>query len=178
MEKLYGEPGFGIWMGNFRDMFTDQKANDAVSAFIIKKIRERVKDPELAEKLIPRDHGFGTRRVPLETEYYEVYNQNNVLLVDLNETSIERITPRGIVTGAAAHEFDIIIYATGFDAVTGSFDRIDIRGEGGQKLKDKWANGPRTYLGLQIEGFPNLLTLVGPHNSPLTKLALDTSGLV
>ena len=165
LEKLYSEPGFGIWMGNFRDMFTDQKANDAVSAFIIKKIHERVKNPELAKKLTPTDHGFGTRRVPLETKYYEVYNQDNVRLVDLNDTPIRRITPRGIETSAAAHEFDIIIYATGFDAVTGSFDRIDIRGEGGQKLKEKWANGPRTYLGLQIEGFPNMLTLVGPHNA-------------
>jgi cation diffusion facilitator CzcD-associated flavoprotein CzcO len=165
LEKLYNEPGFGIWIGNFRDMFTDQKANGAVSEFVVRKIRERVNDPEIAEKLIPRDHGFGTRRVPLETRYYEVYNQDNVLLVDLNEAPIERITPMGIETSAAAHEFDIIIYATGFDAVTGSFDRIDIRGEAGQKLKDKWANGPRTYLGLQIEGFPNLLTLVGPHNA-------------
>ncbi|MBL6955073.1 MAG: NAD(P)/FAD-dependent oxidoreductase [Alphaproteobacteria bacterium] len=165
LEKLYGEPGFGIWIGNFRDMFTDQKANDAVSEFIIKKIRARVKNPKVAEKLIPRDHGFGTRRVPLETNYYEVYNQDNVLLVDLNEAPIQRITPTGIETSAAVHEFDIIIHATGFDAVTGSFDRIDIRGEAGQKLKDKWADGPRTYLGLQIGGFPNLLTLVGPHNA-------------
>ena len=165
LETLYAEPGFGIWMGNFRDMFTDQKANDAVSEFIIKKIRERVKDPLLAEKLIPRDHGFGTRRVPLETKYYEVYNQDNVRLVDIGEAPIERITPTGIETSAAVYEFDIIIYATGFDAVTGSFDRIDIRGEAGQPLKDKWADGPRTYLGLQIEGFPNLLTLVGPHNA-------------
>lgn len=165
LEKLYSEPGFGIWMGNFRDMFTDQKANDVVSEFIIKKIRERVNDPEIAEKLIPRDHGFGTRRVPLETNYYEVYNQDNVRLVDLNETPIERITLAGLQTSAETYEFDIIIYATGFDAVTGSFDRIDIRGVNGQKLKDKWADGPRTYLGLQIEGFPNMLTLVGPHNS-------------
>lgn len=165
LEKLYGEPGFGIWIGNFRDMFTDQKANDAVSEFVIRKIRARVKNPKVAEKLIPRDHGFGTRRVPLETNYYEAYNQDNVLLVDLNETPIQRITPKGIETSAAVHEFDIIIYATGFDAVTGSFDRIDIRGEAGEKLKDKWADGPRTYLGLQIEGFPNLLTLVGPHNA-------------
>ena len=165
LEKLYAEPGFGIWMGNFRDMFTDQKANDLVSDFIRKKIRARVKDPELAEKLIPRDHGFGTRRVPLETNYYEVYNQDNVLLVDIREAPIQRITPTGVETADATYEFDMIIYATGFDAVTGAFDRIDIRGEAGQELKRKWAAGPRTYLGLQIEGFPNLLTLVGPHNA-------------
>ncbi|MDP6830637.1 MAG: NAD(P)/FAD-dependent oxidoreductase [Alphaproteobacteria bacterium] len=165
LEKLYGEPGFGIWVGNFRDMFTDQKANDVVSEFVIRKIRQRVHNREVAEKLIPRDHGFGTRRVPLETNYYEVYNQDNVLLVDLNETPIERIMPSGLETSGDAHDFDVIIYATGFDAVTGGFDRIDIRGEGGRKLKDKWAGGPRTYLGLQIAGFPNLLTLVGPHNA-------------
>ncbi|MBT4042460.1 MAG: NAD(P)/FAD-dependent oxidoreductase [Rhodospirillaceae bacterium] len=165
LEKLYSEPGFGIWMGNFRDMFTDEAANTAVSDFIKKKIRSRVNDPAIAEKLIPTDHGFGTRRVPLETRYYEVYNQDNVELVDLNEGAIEEITPKGLRTANGEYEFDMIIYATGFDAVTGAFDRIDIRGEGGRKLKDKWANGPRTYLGLQIEGFPNLLTLVGPHNA-------------
>ncbi len=163
-EKLYGEPGFGIWMGNFRDILVDQEANDTISEFMRKKIRERVKDPEVAEKLAPRDHGFGTRRVPLETRYYEVYNQANVQLVDVRATPIERITVSGIKTSAAEYAFDIIIYATGFDAVTGSFDRIDIRGTSGQTLKDKWAHGPRTYLGLQTEGFPNLLTLVGPHN--------------
>ena len=163
-EKLYGEPGFGIWMGNFRDILVDQEANDTISEFMRKKIRERVNDPKVAEKLVPKNHGFGTRRVPLETQYYEVYNQNNVRLVDVHETPIERITARGIKTSTAEHVFDIIIYATGFDAVTGSFDRIDIRGSRGQRLQDKWTHGPKTYLGLQIEGFPNLLTLVGPHN--------------
>ncbi|MDH3601334.1 MAG: NAD(P)/FAD-dependent oxidoreductase [Candidatus Tectomicrobia bacterium] len=164
-EKLYGEPGFGIWMGNFRDIFVDPEANETISEFIRNKIRERVKNPEVAEKLVPTDHGFGTRRVPLETHYYEVYNQDNVQLVDVRETPIERITPSGIRTSDAEYAFDLIIYATGFDAVTGAFDRIDIRGVGGQTLKEKWADGPRTYLGLQIAGFPNLLTLVGPHNA-------------
>jgi cation diffusion facilitator CzcD-associated flavoprotein CzcO len=164
-EKLYGEPGFGIWLGNFSDLSIDEKANATITEFISRKIRERVTDPEIAEKLVPRNHGFGTRRVPMETNYYEVYNQDNVLLVDLLETPIERITPKGIETTDAEYEFDIIIYATGFDAVTGSFDRIDIRGVGGEKLKDHWADGPHTYLGLQIVGFPNLLTLVGPHNA-------------
>ena len=164
-EKLYAEPGFGIWMGNFRDILIDQDANDTVTEFVRKKIRERVKDPAVAEKLIPKNHGFGTRRVPLESKYYEVYNQDNVLLVDISETPIERITPAGIKVGGREYQFDMIIYATGFDAVTGAFDRIDIRGVGGQSLKDKWADGPTTYLGLQIEGFPNMLTLVGPHNA-------------
>ena len=164
-EKLYNEPGFGIWMGNFRDVLTDKAANDTLTEFITRKIRSRVKDQTLADKLIPANHGFGTRRVPLESGYYEVYNQPNVRLVDLRETPIERITPRGIRTGDTDYEFDMIIFATGFDAITGSFDRIDIRGRSGQRLKDKWADGPHTYLGLQSAGFPNMLTLVGPHNA-------------
>jgi cation diffusion facilitator CzcD-associated flavoprotein CzcO len=164
-EKLYREPGFGIWMGNFRDILIDKAANDTISDFMRRKIRERVHDPALAAKLIPTNHGFGTRRVPLESGYYEVYNQPNVRLVDLRETPIERITARGIKTSDAEHEFDMIVYATGFDAITGAFDRIDIRGRGGLRLKDKWADGPRTYLGLQVAGFPNMLTLVGPHNA-------------
>jgi cation diffusion facilitator CzcD-associated flavoprotein CzcO len=164
-EKLYTEPGFGIWMGNFRDILIDKAANDTITDFMRRKIRQRVRDPALAEKLTPTNHGFGTRRVPLESGYYEVYNQPNVRLVDLRETPIERITPNGIRTSDAEYEFDMIIYATGFDAIAGAFDRIDIRGRAGRRLKEKWADGPRTYLGLQIAGFPNMLTLVGPHNA-------------
>ena len=164
-EKLYGEPGFGIWMGNFRDVLVDEAANATITEFMRRKIRERVKDARVAETLIPTNHGFGTRRVPLESGYYEVFNQPNVRLVDLRETPIEGITPRGVRTRDAEHEVDMIVYATGFDAITGAFDRIDIRGRGGRRLRDKWATGPRTYLGLGIEGFPNLFTLVGPHNA-------------
>jgi len=164
-EQRYGEPGFGIWMGNFRDILINQEANDTITAFMQRKIRERVRDPKVADKLIPTNHGFGTRRVPLESGYYEVYNQPNVRLVDLRDTPIERITKAGIKTSDTEYAFDMIIYATGFDAITGSFDRIDIRGIDGQRLKDKWAEGPRTYLGLQIAGFPNMFTLVGPHNA-------------
>ncbi|HMZ71574.1 MAG TPA: NAD(P)/FAD-dependent oxidoreductase [Pseudomonadales bacterium] len=164
-EHLYQQPGFAIWIGNFMDILMTPEANKTISDFIAKKIRQRVKDPKTAEKLIPTDHGFGTRRVPQETHYYEVYNQPNVELVSLIETPIERITPQGIKTSDREREFDIIIYATGFDAITGALDRIDIRGVGGLKLKDKWQDGPRTYLGLQSVGFPNLFTLVGPHNT-------------
>ena len=162
-EKLYGEPGFGIWQANFRDILVDREANALISDFVACKIRQRVKDPAVAEKLIPKNHGFGTRRVPLETHYYEVYNQPNVRLVDINETPIERITPAGIKTSDAEYEFDLIIYATGFDAITGSFDRIDIRGVDGRRLKDAWQSGPQTYLGVLVEGFPNLLMVMGPH---------------
>ncbi len=164
-EKLYNEPGFGIWVGSFFDTQMNQEANRFRTEFIADKIRSRVKDPELAEKLIPKDHGFGTKRVPLETDYYEVYNRDNVQLVDLRETPIEEITPDGIRTTDALLEFDYIIYATGFDPVTGSLNRIDITGVDGLKLKDKWSNGPLTYLGIQSVGFPNMFTLVGPHNA-------------
>jgi cation diffusion facilitator CzcD-associated flavoprotein CzcO len=162
-EKLYSEPGFGIWMGNFRDILVDREANALISDFISRKIRERVKDPVVTEKLIPKNHGFGTRRVPLESGYFEVYNQPNVKLVDITETPIERITPTGIKTSDAEYEFDIIIYATGFDAITGSFDRIDIRGVDGVLLKEKWQDGPQTFLGILVDDFPNMLMVMGPH---------------
>jgi cation diffusion facilitator CzcD-associated flavoprotein CzcO len=110
---------------------------------VARKIRQRVKDSAVAEKLIPKNHGFGTRCVPLETRHYEVYNQPNVRLIDISETPIERITPTGIKTSDAEYAFDIIIYATGFDAITGSFDRIDIRGVDGCRLNHKWKAGRR-----------------------------------
>jgi cation diffusion facilitator CzcD-associated flavoprotein CzcO len=164
-EKLYSEPGFGIWMANFRDVLTDPKANALFSDFVARKIRQRVKDPAMAEKLIPKCHGFGTRRVPQETGYYEAYNLPQVELVDMRATPIERITETGVRTSDAERGFDMIIYATGFDAITGAFDRIEFRGTGGQRLKDHWADGPKTYLGLMSAGFPNMLTIVGPHNA-------------
>jgi cation diffusion facilitator CzcD-associated flavoprotein CzcO len=163
-ERLYSERGFGIWQGNFRDILIDRKANAVISDFVARKIRQRVKDPKVAEKLIPRNHGFGTRRLPLETSYYEVYNRDNVELVDLTETPIERITPEGIKTSDREYQFDIIIYATGFDAITGSFDRIDFRGVDGAPLKEKWKSGPQTFLGV-IDGFPNMTMLMGPHTA-------------
>jgi cation diffusion facilitator CzcD-associated flavoprotein CzcO len=165
LEKLYETPGFGMWQGNFRDMLTNREANKVISEFVANKIRQRVKDPKVAEKLIPKNHGFGTRRVPMETKYYEVYNQPNVELVDIKETPIEEITPTGLRTSDRAFEFDMIIYATGFDAVTGSFDRIDIRGAGGVSLKEKWRGGIETFVGVQVAGFPNMMMLVGPHTA-------------
>ena len=164
-EKLYAEPGFAIWQGNFRDIVIDRKANAAISDFVARKIRQRVKDPKVAERLIPKNHGFGTRRVPLETRYYEAYNQDHVELVDITETPILRITPKGIETSDREYAFDIIIYATGFDAITGSFDRIDIRGVDGVRLKDKWKSGPQTFLGVLVDGFPNMMMLMGPHTA-------------
>jgi cation diffusion facilitator CzcD-associated flavoprotein CzcO len=166
-EKLYAEPGFGIWIGNFSDVLTDEKANALMSEFVARKIRQRVKDPAVADKLIPKDHGFGTRRVPLETHYFEAYNRDNVLLVDIiKDEPIERITPKGVKTAKKEHEFDILVTATGFDGVTGAFDRIDLRGPGGTRLKDVWKAGqPRTYLGMLADGFPNMLMVLGPHTA-------------
>jgi cation diffusion facilitator CzcD-associated flavoprotein CzcO len=164
-EELYATPGFAIWQGNFRDILTDREANALISDFVARKIRGRVKDPRTAEMLIPKDHGFGTRRVPQETHYYEVFNQPNVELVSILETPIERITPAGLRTSDRDFEFDVIVYATGFDAITGSLDRIDIRGVGGRKLKEKWRGGPTTFVGMMVEGFPNMLMVMGPHTA-------------
>src|SRR5216684_3226188 len=164
-EKLYAERGFGIWQGNFRDILVDRKANAVISDFVARKIRQRVKDQKVAEKLVPKNHGFGTRRLPLETFYYEAYNQDNVDLVDITETPIERITPDGIKTSVKEYKFDIIIYATGFDAITGSFDQINFQGVDGVGLKDKWKNGPQTFLGVMVDGFPNMMMLMGPHTA-------------
>ncbi|TQC48821.1 NAD(P)/FAD-dependent oxidoreductase [Rhodococcus sp. WS4] len=162
-EELYGQPGFGIWLGNYIDTMLDEKANAALSDFIAGKIRARVENPATAADLIPTDHGFGTHRVPLETRYYEQYNRPNVRLVNATKTPIERITAKGIRTSEEEFEFDVIVYATGFDAVTGSFARIDIRGIDGVRLSDKWVDGPLNTLGVQSAGFPNLITLIGPQ---------------
>ena len=167
-EELYNSPGFGIWLGNYRDTLMDETANAELSEFIAGKIRERVNDPAVAEILIPKDHGFGSKRVPLETGYYETYNRPNVELVDLNVTPIGEVTPTGIRLavgdGTRDIDVDVIVFATGFDAVTGAFDRIEFVGEDGIRLRDKWADGPDTYLGVQTTRFPNLLTLVGPQS--------------
>jgi cation diffusion facilitator CzcD-associated flavoprotein CzcO len=165
-EKLYSEPGFGIWMGNFSDTLIEKAANKLLSDFVANKIRERVNDPEVAETLIPTNHGFGTRRVPLESGYFETYNRDNVQLVDINATPLERITPTGVQCADQAYEFDILIFATGFDGVTGPYDRIDIRTSTGRVLRNDWAEGlPRTYLGVQAEGYPNMLMVLGPHTA-------------
>ena len=154
-EELWALPGFKKWLGNFHDIMTNMEANETFAEFVRNKIRERVNDPVVAEMLVPKDHPFGAKRIPLETHYYEAYNRDNVLLVDIRKAPIACITPKGVKTQDAEYEFDVIIYATGFDAVSGPLTRIDIRGEGGQTFKDKWAAGPRSYLGLQSAGFPN-----------------------
>tara|TARA_B100000700_G_scaffold313255_1_gene398018 strand:- start:2 stop:1681 length:1680 start_codon:yes stop_codon:yes gene_type:complete len=163
-DRLYEEPGFSIWLKNFREIFTDEEANAEISSYIAERIRSRVDDPAVAEKLIPKDHGFGVQRVPMETGYLEAYNRDNVHLVDISETPLERITEKGIRTTEEEFEFDIIIYATGFDAITGSFDHIDIRGRDGLTLREKWFDNPTTFLGMMVSGFPNLLMPSGPQS--------------
>jgi cyclohexanone monooxygenase len=163
-EVLYRTPGYAFWLANYQDIVVDPQANVLVSDFVARKIRERVRDPRVADKLIPRNHGYGTRRVPMEKNYYEVFNQPNVTLVDLRETPVERVTPAGIRTTDRKYELDVIIYATGFDAIMGGITRLNVLGRGGRALNNVWADGPQTYLGLQVHGFPNFITLVGAHN--------------
>ena len=163
-DELYDTPGFAIMAGNFAEIFYDEAANREMSEYVAGRIRERVKDPATAEKLIPKDHGFATQRLPLETNYYEAYNRENVHLVDLSETPVERVTPRGIRTSDREYELDLIVMATGFDAITGGWDRMDVRGTGGRSLREQWSEGPSTYLGLMTHGFPNLVMLAGPQS--------------
>ncbi|MEM1245910.1 MAG: NAD(P)/FAD-dependent oxidoreductase [Acidobacteriota bacterium] len=163
-DRLYDEPGFGIWLRNFVETFTEEAANQELSEYIADRIRQRVDDPDLAEKLIPKDHGFGYQRVPLETGYYETYNRDNVGLVDTSETPIEDITATGLRTSEEDFDFDVIVYATGFDALTGAYDRIDIRGAGGLTLRECWQHDASTYLGVLVSGFPNLLMVSGPQS--------------
>ncbi|KAF7553330.1 hypothetical protein G7Z17_g3689 [Cylindrodendrum hubeiense] len=162
-EDLYARPGFAKVLGISSDIYTDRKANELYSAFHADKIRSRIKDPIVAEKLVPKTHGFGTRRVPLESGYYEVFNQPNVKLVDISDNAIERITESGVQTHDETYDLDILIYATGFDAVTGSFNAIEFKGLNDTNLKDVWSNGIRTFLGLTVKDFPNMFMIMGPH---------------
>ena len=163
-DELYEQPGFALLAGNFMEIFFDEEANREVSGYIADRIRRRVDDPAIAEKLIPKDHGFGMQRLPLETNYFEAYNRDNVQLVDITATPIERITADGIETTESHYDLDLIVYATGFDAITGGYDRIEITGVDDQKLGDKWRDGPSTYLGVLSHGFPNMLMVAGPQS--------------
>jgi len=154
-----GGLGFGF---SFTDLLTDARANDTAAEFFRNKIRATVRDPKVAEMLAPRDYPIGTKRMCVDTDYYDTFNRDNVTLVNLRETPIEAITPRGLRTSDTAYALDAIVFAIGFDAMTGALLNIDIRGRGGEKLQQKWAGGPRTYLGLAIAGFPNLFTITGP----------------
>jgi cation diffusion facilitator CzcD-associated flavoprotein CzcO len=163
-EKLWNEPGFAFWLGNFADLLMNDEVNESACTFLRQKILERVDDPDVVRRLIP-DHPFGVKRVPLEKDYYEIYNRPNVRLVDLRETPVREIYAHGIRTSKEDMPLDVIIYATGFDTGTGALTRIGIIGESGQTLAEKWQAGPRTYLGMLISGFPNLFMINGPQNA-------------
>jgi cyclohexanone monooxygenase len=151
----------GMLLG-FNDLLTNKEANDTVCEYIRERIREIVKDPQTAEDLCPFDHPLGTKRPCLDTGYYETYNRDNVRLINLRRTPLVEITPTGIRTSDEEFEFAAIVFATGFDAMTGALVAVDIQGQDGLTLKEKWKNGTRTYLGLMVHGFPNLFTITGP----------------
>ena len=146
----------------FRDIYLDQVANDTAAEFVRARIRELVHDPVVAERLSPRDHPLGTKRICVGSDYYETFNRPNVTLVSIRDEPIERITAGGVQTSTAEYAADTLVLATGYDALTGALLRIDIRGRDGLPLREKWADGPRNYLGLMVQGFPNLFIVTGP----------------
>jgi cyclohexanone monooxygenase len=161
-EAAWGAGGFTFLSGTFRDLALNEEANGCAAEFVRTKIDEIVRDPHVADMLKPRDFPIGTKRLPLDTNYYETFNRPNVTLVDLKRTPVAELTPTGIRTSGGHHEVDVIVYATGFDALTGPLEWLGIRGRGGLALKDAWREGPRTYLGVAVPGFPNLFTITGP----------------
>lgn len=161
LEDRWERGGFCLG-GAFGDLISNKAANEVVSEFVREKIRSIVADPNTAEMLAPTNHPIFTKRPCVDTEYFETYNRDNVTLIDLNKTPVATVTETGIRTSDEDYEFDAIVYAIGFDAMTGALERIDIRGLGGRSLKEKWADGPRTYLGLMVSGFPNMFLVTGP----------------
>jgi len=162
MEAVWSHGSLRFWGGVFADAFTDRAAAECLSDFVRAKIRARVKNPDVAEKLSPRDHLFGTRRVPLENGYFDVFNQDNVELVDLKSEPILALDETGIKTVGGRYDLDVVIYATGFDAGIGAFNNIDIRGRGAASLRDQWRGGVRTTVGMQVHGFPNMFMTMAP----------------
>ncbi len=160
-EARWTRGGFGL-MASFSDLYSNKAANDTAAAFVHEKIREIVVDADVADRLLPRDHPIGTKRLCVDSHYYETYNRENVTLVDIRNEPIVEVIPGGLRTRDSTYDLDDIVFATGFDAMTGALAAIDIRGRDGIALKDKWAAGPRTYLGIASAGFPNLFLITGP----------------
>jgi cyclohexanone monooxygenase len=171
-DKMWDAGGFAFWLANYQDMLFTQEANDLCADYLKRKIRRTVKDPVVAEKLIPKGYAYGTKRQPLDTNYFETFNKDNVLLVDAKaDGPIEEITQHGIRAGGKEYEFDIIVFATGFDAMTGPLKALNLKGRDGVTLDRTWADGPHTYLGISVVGFPNLFTITGPQSpSVLTNM--------
>ncbi len=164
-DRMWDAGGFAFWLANYQDMFFSQEANDLCADYIKRKIRKTVKDQAVAERLMPKGHAYGCKRQPLDTNYYETFNKDNVLLVDAStDGAIEAITEKGIRAGGKEYEFDIIVFATGFDAMTGPLKALNLKGRGGRTLDQVWADGPHTYLGVSVAGFPNLFTITGPQS--------------
>ncbi|MCP1911701.1 cyclohexanone monooxygenase/acetone monooxygenase [Bradyrhizobium elkanii] len=163
IEDCWNDGSLKLWVSSFAELFFDEAVNAEITEFVREKMRERIKDPKLCEQLIPADYGFGTHRVPLESNFLEAFHRPNVEIVSVKNNPIARITPEGIQTAdGTVHEFDVIILATGFDAGTGALTRIDIRGRDGRSLKDDWGRDIRTTMGLQVHGYPNLFTTAVP----------------
>ena len=165
-EKAYNRLGFGFALA-YHDILLSKSANDTAAEFVRRKIGERIHDPALRDKLVPKDHAFAARRPSVDSGYFESFNRDDVSLADMREFPIEEIVPEGIRTGERLHELDMIIFATGFDAFTGSLLKPNIVGRNGVTLAEKWADGPVTQLGIQTAGFPNLLIVVGPGSPSL-----------
>ncbi|MGY3486388.1 acetone monooxygenase [Bradyrhizobium sp. USDA 4011] len=163
IEDCWNDGSLKLWVSSFAELFFDEAINAEITEFVREKMRERIKDPKLCEQLIPSDYGFGTHRVPLESNFLEAFHRPNVEIVSVKNNPIARITPEGIQTAdGSVHAFDVIILATGFDAGTGALTRIDIRGRDGRSLKDDWGRDIRTTMGLQVHGYPNLFTTAVP----------------
>jgi acetone monooxygenase len=162
LERLWSDGSLAMWIGGFRDLFTDAAANEEISKFVRAKIRARIDDPAVADKLVPSTYGFGTRRVPLENGYYETFNRKNVELVDLGTEPIKTITADGIRTSLQEIPLDILILATGFDTGTGALSAIDVRGRNEVSMRESWKQGIRTTMGLTVHGYPNLFTTMAP----------------
>lgn len=168
----------GLWNGGgllsltvIPNLVRDEKTNQVAADYVRAKVREIVKDPKVAEKLIPGDFPIGAKRACVDTDYYASFNRDNVTLIDIRDTPIEEITPTGVRTSDGDYPVDIIVFATGFDAMTGALLKMDIRGRGGVSLREAWEHGPKTYLGLSVAGFPNLFTITGPGSpSVLTNM--------
>jgi cyclohexanone monooxygenase len=161
LERRWQQGGLVMW-GPFTDVLTDETSNTIAGDFVRDKIRTIVENPEVAELLCPKGYPYGGKRICVDTDYYKTFNRDNVTLVDISAAPIDEITPTGLRIGSQAYEFDALVFATGFDAMTGTLLRIDIRGRSGLSVRDKWSAGPRTYLGLMTAGFPNLFTITGP----------------
>ena len=175
-QRIYEEGwqagGFGP-LAAFNDLVVNRQSNETAAEFVRNKIREIVRDPNVAEKLAPKDHPIGTKRPCIDSGYFDTYNRDNVTLIDVRETPIQEITPDGPRTTDRRFSVDSIVFATGFDAMTGALNGIAIRGRDGQFLKEKWTAGPRSYLGLMVAGFPNLFTITGPGSpSVLSNMAI------